>query len=279
MPLIQSVQYQEKCFHLLDLRALHPSGNKAFKLEQNIRAAISEGAERILSFGGPWSNHIHALAAKGKELGIPTVGVIRGERPKNLSATLVDAMSCDMQLHFVSREDYRNASKEAFLITLRQRFGDFFLVPEGGSNELGVAGAKEIAGLFEHGNYDRIFLPVGSGGTLAGLALGVDLEVVGISVLKGEGDLRDRVAEMTGDKSNWWIDHSGHYGGYGKCSADLKRFILDFEQACGVTLDPVYTGKMIRRMLELMDLDASLNSERTLAVHTGGMQGRRGFGF
>ena len=279
MPLMQLVQYRDKTFRLVDLRAVHPSGNKFFKLKRNIEHALSTGAETLLSFGGPWSNHIHALANRGAELGLNTVGVIRGERPNRLSAMLLDAESLGMKLHFISRQAYGHRESEG-LDSLRQQFGDFYLVPEGGSNELGIAGAGEIVELLEDIQFEHVFIAVGTGGTLAGIAnaLPETTQVVGVSALKGEDTLSSFISTMT-EANNWTLDFSGHCGGYARCPDDLRDFILDFEADAGISLEPVYSGKMIYRMLQLMEERPELNGKQTVAIHTGGMQGRRGFDF
>ena len=161
------------------------------------------------------------------------------------------------------------------------RFGECYLIPEGGSNTAGVEGAGEIVKVLDEleVSYRHLFLPVGTGGTLAGIAskLIAEKHVTGISALKGAFDLNETVERFAPGLSNWSIDHTAHLGGYAKCPDELKRFILDFELTTGVSLEPVYTAKMIYRMLTLMDDEIS--SDEVIAIHTGGLQGRRGFDF
>ena len=281
MPVTQMVQYRDKQFRLLDLRAIHPSGNKFFKLKLNVDRAREKGASAILSFGGAWSNHIHALASLGAEIGIETIGVIRGERPSRLSEMLLDAEAFGMNLHFISRGDYQRAEAPQLISKLKRRFGDFHLVPEGGSSDVGIEGAGEISRLLDDIDFTYLFLPVGTGGTLAGIAnkLQANKRIFGISALKGADTLTEWVSARTRDCCRWSIDFEGHCGGYARCPDYLRDFILDFEQETGIELEPVYTGKTVLRMLQMMDSQPELNSEQTIFVHTGGMQGRRGFNF
>lgn len=280
MPLLQTVEFQGSRFALLDLTAIHPTGNKYFKLKENLTAARQSGNKTLLSFGGGWSNHIHALAQLGHEQGLRTVGVIRGERPKRFSAMLEDASAYGMTLHFVSRQAYRDKESPKMLADLRQMFGDFHLLPEGGSNHLGVQGAEAIVELVDPDAFDLFVLPVGTGGTLAGIAkaLPPGKQVLGISVLKGAQYLEGEIENLAPGLNNWRLDHEGHEGGYGKVSKNLKSFVLAFEEQTSIPIEPVYTGKMLLRLCQLLS-GGELKNKRILAIHTGGLQGRRGFDF
>lgn len=273
------------------LDELHPGGNKYYKLKYNIAAARQQGASLLLSFGGAWSNHIHALAKIGQVEGFGTIGVIRGERPKALSPMLVEAESLGMRLHFISRQAYREKSEPDLLATLSTRFGEFYVLPEGGTNEYAVQGAAEILEDLRkfQPDFDRIILPVATGGTMAGIAreLAEGQSVTGISVLKGDVskqlDLETRVAELIGaDKGssrdqNWQIDHRFHCGGYAKCPPYLESFILATEQELGYLLEPVYSGKMMWAIAQMKAAAEISDNERIVAIHTGGLQGRRGY--
>jgi 1-aminocyclopropane-1-carboxylate deaminase len=148
---------------------VHPllQGNKWFKLKRNIFWCVEGGNDTILTFGGAFSNHIHATAAAGKILGLKTIGVIRGERPFQLNYTLRDAESFGMELVFVSREEYRRRYNPDYVDELRERLGHFFCVAEGGSNRLGYLGAREMLPA-DADQFDYIMMPMGSGGTLGG---------------------------------------------------------------------------------------------------------------
>ncbi len=259
---------------------IHPfvSGNKFRKLKYNILEAQKHDHSRLLSFGGAYSNHIAAVAAAGKECGLKTIGIIRGEElaeklPQN--PTLKYAQSCGMQLHFVSRADYREKTKKSFIDDLRRQFGDFYLIPEGGTNALAVKGCEEI--LTEtHSEYDHICVSVGTGGTIAGLikASMPHQKVIGFSVLKGTFQLSE-IQKYTA-KTNFEVLDTYCFGGYGKIDPDLVRFMNEFKEISGVPLDPVYTGKMMFGITDLLKKGYFKENSRILAVHTGGLQGIAG---
>jgi len=280
-----------KNISLFCLDELHPGGNKYYKLKYNVEAARRQGASRLLSFGGPWSNHIHALAQMGHSMGFETVGVIRGEKPAVLSPTLVEAEALGMTLHFVSRKAYSGKSEPAFLSALRSSFGDFYLLPEGGTNELAVQGAAEILVDLRQfqPDFDRIIVPFATGGTMAGIARGLigSQSVIGICVLKGSREMQlaseAQVAgliaahENASPGQNWHIDHRFHCGGYAKCPSYLQTFILQTEQEIGYPLEPVYSGKMMWAIAQMIEAGEINKDEKIVAIHTGGLQGRRGF--
>lgn len=275
------------------------SGNKFYKLFYNLHAAKTAGYKKLLSFGGAYSNHIYALAATGAEYGFDTVGVIRGERPARLSATLIDAERMGMKLHFVSRTEYRSkdaGSPEdygALLELLTRTHGDFYLIPEGGANAEGMQGssvmgwavAQQLAALPER--LTQVCLACGTGNTLAGVASGlaaIDVGVTGFSVLKGEGDLGARIRRqqtvMANQSSNWRLISGYHGGGYArKLPFLLHQFGHEFEASNGLKLDPVYTLKMLWGVAQLMQQDYWPQGSRLVLIHTGGMQGRRGFDY
>lgn len=268
------------------------SGNKWYKLKHNILSAQREGRSAILSFGGAWSNHIHALAAAGHRFGMPTIGVIRGEPVEPLSATLVDAVNWGMTLHYLSRSDYRRKNEAYLLDMILSQLGlsarDVHIVPEGGSNPLGVLGCREIltAGKILSGSYDEIWLACGTGATLAGLSLAASDElpgtqIKGVAVLKGADFLRNDIHTYTlHSLDNWTLLTDYHHGGYARTTKELLSFIKSFENETAIHLDPVYTGKVLfaiwHSLAENLKPDSSCRAKRLLMVHTGGLQGRRG---
>ena len=262
----------------------HVSGNKWFKLKYNLEAVLSAGAEQVLSFGGAYSNHIHALAWAGKELGIKTVGVIRGEKEYADNPTLSDASKWGMELKFVDRQTYRQRGDPVFHHQLRRELGDFYLVPEGGSNAEAVKGCMEIvpSSVKENFSPTHIVAACGTGGTLSGIAVAnPEVSVLGIPVLKNagflEGDIRELIlAAGYVDPNNWHLDLAGHFGGYAKQSLELSEFCDDFASTHGILLDPVYTGKMMLRLWQLIGEGAFPIGSRIIAIHTGGLQGIRG---
>lgn len=259
---------------------LHPfvSGNKLRKLKYNILAAKQQGKTTLLTFGGAFSNHIAATAAAGEELGMATIGVIRGEEicdKIDENPTLSFAKNCGMHLHFVSREIYKNKESAEFLASLKENFNDFYLLPEGGTNKMAVQGCMEI---LEDGDsiYDTICVSVGTGGTIAGLikASENNQKVLGFSALKGTFQ-KAEIGRYT-SKTNFEITDSYCFGGYGKIDIDLIRFINKFHQNTKIPLDPVYTGKMMFGIVDLLKKGYFKENSRIFAIHTGGLQGVAG---
>lgn len=261
---------------------IHPllSGNKWRKLKYNLFAAEQKGLRSLLSFGGAYSNHIHALAAAGKLLGFNTIGYIRGEAADTLSPTLKFAASQGMELHFVSRALYRQKNSPEFLAKLATDWPNAHIIPEGGSNSLGMSGAEEITHeIVEQINTDQFLVAtaVGSGGTAAGL-LKSGAEVLGVAALKGADFLRQDIEKLLGASANGLdLKTQYHFGGYAKTSPDLFEFITNFRRMYGIELEPVYTGKLFYAIFDLIEKDYFKPQTTIVALHTGGMQGWSGF--
>lgn len=269
------------------------AGNKLFKLAKNLQAARAAGHSRILSFGGAFSNHIHALALQGAAQGFETIGVIRGEPEAARNPTLRDAEVAGMRLHFVDRDTYRRAhrggqQRDALFAELQQRFGRCFIIPEGAANGLGAMGCRalgEAIGAMAP-IPDMVVLPCGTGATLAGIVAGLRdrTAVSGVAILKGGDflidDVRDYLRELNADECVYWgldLDHDG--GGYAKVPADVEQFIARFEQQTGIPIEPVYTGKMLYAVDRRIERGEFARGSRVLAIHTGGLQGARGFSY
>lgn len=270
----------------LDLSGGLAPGNKAFKLRHNLVEAHRRGVHRVVSFGGGWSNHLHALAAVGREQGLETVGLLRGEAQSKDTPMLADARAWGMHIEHISRTQYRRRNDPAFLEQVAQRFAPCLVIPEGGANDAGVRGCMDITGLITAAGAGsrHIVMAVGTGTTLAGVAagLGRDYEVTGISALKGASDLEERVQHALdscalGDVAQWRILHDYHCGGFARSNAQLQDFMLEFERIQGVLLDPVYTGKMLLAVHQLLASGELQPAAPVVAIHTGGIQGRRGF--
>lgn len=280
----RALQNLQEGLDLFFLDALHPDlGNKYYKLSANLEAIRNKANQTVVSFGGAWSNHLLALAILGREYGLNTVGVVRGERAASLSATLQDAESMGMRLLFITRAMYQQKETVQFRQQLEAELGEFALLPEGGSNQLAVQGCTQIIrDLASHEvEYDTLILPVGTGGTIAGCVQGADraCEILGISVLKGAHSLDRQVSELIGttpDQVKWKILHDYHQGGYAKCPPALMQFVHKAEQQWNVLLDPVYTGKALMATMQLR-ASGTLAGKKVVFVHTGGLQGRRGF--
>lgn len=264
---------------------IHPviQGNKWRKLKYNLEQAQADQHSTLLSFGGAYSNHIHALAAAGELFGYNTIGIIRGEPHKPMNPTLHDVTVRGMQLGYLSRTDYRQKTSIEILQKLKQRYGDFYLIPEGGSNELAVKGAAEIISELEQ-EFDTICIACGTGATLAGLIVGMDnhSQLLGFSALKGAGFLYDDINQLLLNTThrgydNWSLNLDYHFGGFGKTRPELFDFINQFQEDFGITLEPVYTGKMFYGLFELIAQGHFKPDTRILAIHSGGLQGLRGY--
>lgn len=259
------------------------SGNKFRKLKYNLIEAEKRGQRTLITFGGAYSNHIHALAAAGERFGFRTIGIIRGERPAILNPTLNDAQKFGMELQFITREAYRNKDAATFREELEKHYGPHYLVPEGGSNVLAVRGCVEIVSEFTE-TYDHICLACGTGGTIAGIIAGMNHngKVHGFSVLKGGSFLTEEIEHLIRDFNgesydNWQLATDYHFGGYARYNWDLIQFINNFYANHHIPLDPVYTGKMMFGVYDLVNQGFFAKGSNILAIHTGGLQGIRGF--
>jgi len=273
----QHIEYRHQRISIKRLDLIHPqiSGNKFFKLKYNLLAARQQGFEKVLTFGGAYSNHIAATAFAAHQFGFQSLGMIRGEelaqRPFN--PTLATAQQFGMQLEFISRNAYRQKDQPDFLQRLQQQYPDFYLIQEGGTNALAVQGCREIL-TTEDAQFDLICCAVGTGGTLAGLieASQQHQQLLGVSALKGDF-LTHEVAQLT-TKRNWRILEDYCCGGYAKTTPELIQFIQAFEQRYNIPLEQVYTGKMLRGIFDLIDQDKIGPDQKILLIHTGGLQGR-----
>ena len=265
---------------------IHPfvSGNKFRKLKYNISAAKNQHKKVLLTFGGAFSNHIVATAVAGNLAGFKTIGVIRGdELGENLEKTLVgnstlkEAYKNGMHFKFVSREAYRDKTSEEFINGLKNEFGDFYLIPEGGTNELAIKGCEEIL-TEEDKNFDYICAAIGTGGTITGLinSANENQKVIGFPALKGDFLLRE-IEQLAKINDNWNLENDYHFGGYGKYNTNLIRFINEFKEQTTILLDPIYTSKMLFGIIEMIKKNEFPENSKILAIHTGGLQGIVGF--
>ncbi|OIV42100.1 1-aminocyclopropane-1-carboxylate deaminase/D-cysteine desulfhydrase [Flavobacterium johnsoniae] len=259
---------------------IHPfvSGNKFRKLKYNLLQAKAENKETLLTFGGAFSNHITAAAYAGKEQGFKTIGVIRGDELFDKieeNPTLKFAQENGMQFEFVSREDYRLKNDPAFVEKLKEKFGDFYLVPEGGTNELAVKGCEEIL-TAEDSVFNYVCCAVGTGGTISGLINNSlpNQKILGFPALKGDF-LTDEI-RIFAKKDNWNLISDYHFGGYGKINLELIEFINTFFEETKVPLDPIYTGKMVFGVIDLIGRNYFPAHSKILLIHTGGLQGIEG---
>lgn len=280
-------EIHDEIFHRAGVRLLvkredvnHPlvSGNKWWKLLYNLAEAQRLGMKTVLTFGGAYSNHIYATAAAARELGLNSIGIIRGEETLPLNSTLQFADDQGMQLQYISREAYRQKNDGAFHEELYQQHGDVYIIPEGGTNALAVKGCVEFAQTLHDIAFDYVCLAAGTGGTMAGLIDGLDSSkrIVGVSVLKGDF-LKAEVAGLVkpGAADNWSILTAYHHGGYAKTTPELLAFMQRIEQDHHLPLDQVYTAKMLWAIMHEAARGAFERGTTILAIHTGGLQGRR----
>lgn len=269
---------------MLRLDQAHPqaSGNKFYKLKYNLEEAKKTGKNTILTFGGAYSNHIHACSAAAKLEGFQSIGMIRGDYFDGKNPTLAYAKAQGMELHFLDRETYRRKNSPEFVRELEKRLGEFYLIPEGGTNSLAIQGTQEILGPNTI-NYTHICTSIGTGGTIAGLAGSIQAEqkLMGFSSLKGDfihQEIRDKLYEFDiQPKGSLEIWAHYHFGGYAKWKTELIEFIHWFFEEFEVELDPVYTGKMSFGVIDLIRKNYFPKGSKILLLHSGGLQGNVGF--
>lgn len=270
----------EITLHIKREDLIHPfiSGNKFRKLKYNLLQAKVEGKSKLLTFGGAFSNHIAAVANAGKENNHETIGIIRGDELESKiseNSTLTFAQNCGMKFEFINREAYKNKTSSLFIEELKKHHGDFYLVPEGGTNALAVKGCQEIL-TPEDADFTHICCAIGTGGTISGLinSAKANQKIIGFPALKGDF-LSDDIRKFVSN-SNWELQLDYHFGGYAKINQELIRFINDFYKQTNIPLDPIYTGKMMFGIIDLIHKEYFPKNSKILAVHTGGLQGIEG---
>ncbi|MES2862595.1 MAG: pyridoxal-phosphate dependent enzyme [Bacteroidota bacterium] len=259
---------------------LHPiiSGNKFRKLKYNLEEAKKQNQKVLLTFGGAFSNHIVAVAGAGAAFGFETVGIIRGEELEDKIAenpSLFQAQQLGMKFIFISREQYRLKENSDYIENLKLEFGDFYLLPEGGTNELAIKGCEEIL-INTDAEFNFICCSVGTGGTISGIinSSSGTQKIIGFSSLKGDF-LQNDIAKFA-NKENWSVNCDYHFGGYGKVTDELIDFINSFYLEYDIRLDPIYTGKMMFGIINLIKNNHFPPNSKILAIHTGGLQGIAG---
>ncbi len=273
---------------------LHPtiSGNKLYKLHGHLQVAQQRQCQVLVSFGGYYSNHLHALAATAQALGLTSVGVVRGHQPAQLSPTLEDCRRLGMQLVFVSRRDYQRKNDPDWLAALLPKHvnvlpSQVYVIPAGGEGSAGVAGCRALVDAIDEFpglSNTTVCVPCGTGTTLAGMLresrsgetyLGFSALKLGSRRAAYKDDVR-RLSEAATIAARWDIVDEFHCGGFGRSNAELLSFMQQFETTTGVPLDPVYTGKMLLGITALAQRGYWPAGHRVIAIHTGGLQGRRG---
>ncbi|MBF8458342.1 pyridoxal-phosphate dependent enzyme [Kaistella sp. G5-32] len=255
---------------------IHPqiSGNKYWKLFYNINFYLDQNPANpfLITFGGAFSNHIAATAALGNEFQLKTMGIIRGEELRNKwqeNPTLKLAHENGMEFRFVSREEYRD--KDSLRQLLQKEFPEALIIPEGGTNELAVEGIQFMLNS-DTKSFDYLCTAVGTGGTIAGISKFAEenQQVLGFKVVDDDS-LYNKVLAFS--KRNNFKLLEAHDGGYGKISDENIRFINDIKEGHRIQLDPIYTGKMMMRIFEMIENNYFPEGSNILAFHTGGLQG------
>lgn len=276
----QQIKILDKLISIKREDLLHPyiSGNKFRKLKYNLEEAKRNDKYTLLTFGGAFSNHILAVAAAGKEFDYKTIGIIRGEELIHNyldNPTLRKAEEFGMEFVFVTREEYRNKNKEEFIERLKHNHGDFYIIPEGGTNALAIKGCEEILNS-EDDEFDYICCAVGTGGTISGIinCSKPCQKVLGFPALKGDFLTED--IRKFANKDNWELITEYHFGGYAKVTPELIDFMNDFYEQYKIPLDPIYTGKMVFGVFDLIKKNYFPQNAKILLIHTGGLQGIEG---
>lgn len=265
---------------MLRLDLVHPlvSGNKWFKLKENIRAARVAGKDTLLSFGGAYSNHLHAMAAAAQAFQLKSTGIIRGFHGKDLpSETLQQCREMGMELVYVSREEYSKKADPSYLSGLQEQYPDAWLIPEGGNNEAGFSGAGTIAAYIP-ADATMVALPIGTGTTFCGIRQQLDkgIAMLGFPVMKGGDYLYAELsAQIDPGQDNWMLETAMHFGGFAKHTPELLHFMNRFYAIHRIPLDFVYTGKMIYGVEQMIRDGRIADGSHIICIHTGGLQGNR----
>ena len=261
---------------ILRLDKIHPvvSGNKLFKLHYFLEEAIAFYMSGIVTFGGAYSNHLVATAFICKTNGLKSIGIVRGERPVNLSHTLLACIEYGMNLQFITREEYAKKEEALFLETLSQQYKNYLIIPEGGYHPKGADGAALITKFIDD-DTTHICTAIGTATTFAGLINGAkeNQQLIGVPVLKGLTDLDKRVAYLTKNRHVYQLFDGYHFGGYAKKTTELVTFLNGVYSEYNLPLDFVYTAKMLFAIFDKIDKGFFEEGSKITCLHTGGLQG------
>jgi len=279
----------------LDQTSKLVSGNKFFKLSPYLALARQLGLGQLLSFGGPYSNHVYALAAACRDSKLQAIAVIRGG--ERVTVTMSDAEAWGARLSCCSRLQYRNKYQASFITQLEQEHGDFLLVPEGGGGIIGAWGCRALGLALADKEYDLVCLAAGTGSTAAGIISGLaqassrtEVMVVpvlkrdaGVAAIEGlEADINGLLLELdkTGNGCagvSWSLRWGYEFGGYGKCPPSLQNNMTELYHRQGIKLDPIYTAKAFFALQDILASEPVYQGKKILFIHTGGLQGSRGY--
>ena len=264
--------------YLLRLDEVHPviSGNKLFKLYYFLEEAKKNRDKKVITFGGAYSNHLAATAFTCKQMNIKCVGIVRGEKPKTLSSTLLFCIQQGMELEYISRDQYRRINETEFLNELKKEYGDSIIIPEGGFSIKGKEGASLITELFGGKKFSHVCIAVGTATTFAGIIEGNEsgTETIGLGVLKNITDIDTRLRQLEIDPDKkYQFNGDYHFGGYAKKTDELISFMNTFYGQHKIPLDFVYTAKMMFGINDLVRKRYFEEGAEILCIHTGGLQG------
>jgi 1-aminocyclopropane-1-carboxylate deaminase len=261
---------------MLRLDTIHPaiSGNKWFKLKYHLEDAREKSKKSLLSFGGAYSNHLHALAFAGKKYGYKTIAYVRGEEVSN--PTLKDCKTWGMELHFISRAQYQLKDDEVFIQALQERLPESLIIPEGGKSEYGILGCREIMTLTDTAKYDIITCAIGTATTFIGISQSLlpHQFAIGYTAMKQGEYLHDIIVKNI-QHDRWQLVADYHFGGFAKITDELKDYMQIFYLENDIELDRVYNAKMIAGLFDMIGKGMFEKGKKILAIHTGGLQGNR----
>ena len=279
-PHIQSIASfgHDQKVDLLRLDVIHPivSGNKFYKLRYYIELALAKGVSTVASFGGPYSNHIVALAFTAKEAGLKSIGYIRTNEDEPMTPSLKEAKAYGMELVYLGRTDFQ--SKKAAILQSSEMNTDCYLIDEGGYGTIGAKGAATILTTQDTSHYDVIICAVGTGTMLAGIIHAADAhqKIIGIPVLKNEGSIESEINALLEDKNRpYTLLHQFHQGGYAKTNPMMLDFMNRLWDAEKIPTDIVYTSKLLFGVEQLINENYFDKDISILVIHSGGLQGNR----
>lgn len=268
---------------ILRLDKIHPeiSGNKWFKLKENIKAAIELQHDSILTFGGAYSNHLAAASAAAHRFGLKSIGIVRGlHGDAQSSHTISFCRGKGMHIEFVSREVYQLKYDDAYLAALSAQYNQPYMIPEGGNNQAGRIGCMSIVPHIPQ-SATHVAISLGTGTTFCGVAnaLHNDVNLLGFPVMKGGNYLLEEVKPFINNPGlSYSLNDLYHFGGFAKNTPILIDFMNDFYLKHNIRLDFVYTAKMMYGVFDLIAKGYFPENTHLIAIHTGGLQGNLSLG-
>lgn len=285
-PAIEAIPFlsnPQVAVNVLRLDQIHPivSGNKWYKLRFYIQEVIKKQVSKVASFGGPYSNHLVALAYTAKENGLKSIGYVRANEGEPITPTLQEAIVYGMDLIFCGRGGFQE-KKDELLNQANNDTSDTYFIDEGGYGVLGAKGAATIISDSEFLNniqdYDYIVCAVGTGTMIAGIinASQPNQKIIGIPVLKNEGSIKDEIISLLANSnSKFDLLHQFHQGGYAKTTPEQINFMNRFWENAKIPSDIVYTGKVFYAVEKLLQQNYFKEDSKVLVIHSGGLQGNR----